>query len=102
MELHDILNGRSSGIQELFYVMEKIRANIDNYANTHKTAISDDPFLGNKEVCKLLRISPRTLQEYRDKRLIAFYKLEGKVLYKMSDIHRLLESNYHDVWKQKR
>ncbi|SHG08029.1 helix-turn-helix domain-containing protein [Dysgonomonas macrotermitis] len=102
MDIHDILNHRSSEILELFYNMEKIDENIDNYANTHEQALANGSFLGNKDVCKLLQISPRTLQDYRDKRLIAFYKLEGKVLYKMSDIFKMLENNYFDAWKQKR
>lgn len=102
MDAQDILNNRSSEILELFYNIEKISANIDNYVDSHRASLSDDPFLGNHEVCELLQISPRTLQDYRDKRLIAFYKLEGKILYKMSDIHKMLENNYYDTWKQRR
>jgi len=100
MDMSDILNSRSSEILELFYNIEKIEAHIDAYINTHKPSFWDDPFLDNRQVCKLLKISPRTLQDYRDKRLIAFYKLEGKILYKMSDIHKMLENNYYDAWKQ--
>lgn len=102
MDVHDILDNRSSEILELFYNIEKIKENIDKYATIHEQALPGDPFLGNKEVCKLLQVSPRTLQDYRDKRLIAFYKLEGKILYKMSDILKMLENNYHDAWKQRR
>lgn len=102
MDVHDILDGRSSEILELFYNIEKINANINSYAETHKPAVSGGAFLRNKEVCKLLQLSPRTLQEYRDKRLIPFYKLEGKILYKMADIQKMLENNYYDAWKNKR
>jgi len=102
MDMLDILGNRSSEILELFYNIEKIDATINEYINTHKPSFSDDPFLANRDVCKLLKVSPRTLQYYRDKRLIAFYKLEGKILYKMSDIHKMLENNYYDAWKQKR
>jgi len=101
MDVHDILDGRSSEILELFYNIEKINANINSYAEAHKSAVCT-PFLGNKDVCKLLQLSPRTLQEYRDKRLIPFYKLEGKILYKMADIQKMLEYNYYDAWKNKR
>lgn len=102
MDVHDILNSRSSEILELFLNIEKTAANMNEYENTRKLNFSDDPFLDNREVCELLQISPRTLQEYRDKRLISFYKLEGKILYKMSDIHKMLENNHYDAWKQKR
>lgn len=58
-------------------------------------------FLDNHEVCEMLHLSSRTLQDYRDKGLIAFYKLEGKILYKMSDVRKMLENNYCDAWKQR-
>lgn len=102
MNLNDILDSRSSEILELFNTIEKINTNINNHADTNQSKESESVFLGNREVCKLLQLSPRTLQDYRDKRLIAFYKLEGKILYKMSDIRKMLENNYYDAWKQKR
>lgn len=102
MNLNDILDSRSSEILELFNAIEKINTNINNYTDTDRSKESESTFLGNKDVCKLLQLSPRTLQDYRDKRLIAFYKLEGKILYKMSDIRKMLENNYYDAWKQKR
>lgn len=102
MNINDILDSRSSEILELFHNIEKININITNYSDAHKPMVSNTPFLGNKDICKLLQLSPRTLQYYRDKRLIPFYKLEGKILYKMTDIQRMLENNYYDAWKQKR
>ncbi|GHV16148.1 transcriptional regulator [Bacteroidia bacterium] len=102
MDVHDILDGRSSEILELFYTIDKIQQVIDGQVNADKPALTDGSLLDNRDVCKLLQVSPRTLQDYRDKHLIAFYKLEGKILYKMSDIHNLLEKNYYDAWKRKR
>ncbi len=102
MNVNDILDGRSSEILELFYTIDKIEKAVNEAVETAKPTLTDDPLLGNKEVCKLLQVSPRTLQDYRDKRLIAFYKLEGKVLYRLSDIRELLERHYYDAWKKKR
>ncbi|MFV0587976.1 helix-turn-helix domain-containing protein [Bacteroides reticulotermitis] len=102
MNVHDILDSRSNEIIDLFYTIDKIQQSIDKQVNEAKPLLADGPLLDNRDVCKLLQISLRTLQDYRDKRLIAFYKLEGKILYKMSDILRLLERNYYDAWKQKR
>ena len=49
-----------------------------------------------KEVCEKLYISPRTLQDYRDKRIIPYTQFAGKILYKESDLERLLEDNYKE------
>lgn len=102
MDINDILNSRSSEILELFYNIEKINTNLNKYTEAHKSILATEDFLGNKQVCKLLQLSPRTLQYYREKRLIPFYKLEGKILYKMTDIQKMLEDNYYDAWKKRR
>lgn len=39
-----------------------------------------DKWLDNDAVCRRLNISPRTLQEYRSRGLLAFYKIGGKIL----------------------
>lgn len=100
--MKDILGSHSTEIQQLFYAIETVSNNISAHIETLKTTLAAETFLSNHEVCKLLIISPRTLQDYRDKGRIAYYKLEGKILYAMSDIKRMLDKNYCDVWKLKR
>jgi hypothetical protein len=43
---------------------------------------------------QILQISPRTLQNMRDTRLLPFSKVQGKIYYKNKDIESLLENNY--------
>lgn len=51
-------------------------------------------YLSGEQVCEMLHISKRTLQQYRDDGLIPFIKLERKILFRESDIMRVLEDNY--------
>ena len=48
----------------------------------------------DREVAELLRVSRRTLQEYRNNRVLPFILLGGKVLYPESGLRELLEANY--------
>ena len=50
--------------------------------------------LTDREVAELLRVSRRTLQEYRNNRVLPFILLGGKVLYPESGLRELLEANY--------
>lgn len=50
-----------------------------------------DRFLTDEELSRLLKVSRRTLQEYRTARLIPYYIVQGKALYRESEIQNLLE-----------
>lgn len=102
MNLNDILSSNSPEIIDLFHAIEKANENITANIEEQKPMLSGEIFLDNNEVCRMLRLSSRTLQDYRDKGFIAFYKIEGKILYKISDIRSMLEQHYYDAWKQKR
>ena len=69
---------------------------IKEVAQTHKPLFGGEHFLTGKEVCERLYISPRTLQDYRDRKIIPYTQFAGKILYKASDLERLLEKNYKE------
>ena len=51
-------------------------------------------YLTDKEVIALLKVSRRTLQEYRTEHKIPYIVFGGKVLYRETDIEKLLTDNY--------
>jgi hypothetical protein len=56
--------------------------------------LGGERYLTDKEVIDLLKVSRRTLQEYRTARKIPFILFGGKVLYRETDIEKLLTENY--------
>ena len=75
--------------------LDKVNRRIKEVAQTHKPLFGGEHFLTGKEVCERLYISPRTLQDYRDRRIIPYTQFAGKILYKELDLERLLEDNYN-------
>lgn len=53
----------------------------------------EDEWRDNQDVCRLLAISLRTLQTYRDKGLIPYSQVGHKCYYKVEDIERFMEEN---------
>lgn len=51
-------------------------------------------FYTDAQLAEKLNISRRTLQEYRDSGLIAYYRLDGKILYADDDVETFLKSTY--------
>ena len=55
----------------------------------------EDVFFDNDEFMKLMNISKRTAQEWRNKKIIEFSQVGNKIYYRLSDIQKLLNDNYN-------
>ena len=88
------LNIEADDMQVVLSAISGVSKRIKEVAQTHKPLFGGEHFLTGKEVCDWLYISPRTLQDYRDKGIIPYTQIAGKILYRLSDINRLLQENY--------
>lgn len=94
METARDLNMETDEMQLVVSALRGVGKRIVEVADTHKPLFAGELFLTGKEVCERLYISPRTLQDYRDKRIIPYTQFAGKILYRLSDINQLLQKNY--------
>ena len=94
METVRDLNMDSDEMQVVLSAIRSVSKRIKDVAETYKPLFGGEHFLTGKEVCERLYISPRTLQDYRDKGIIPYTQFAGKILYKVSDLERLLEEYY--------
>ena len=81
-------------MQVVLSTISSVSRRIKEVAQTHKPLFGGEHFLTGKEVCERLYISPRTLQDYRDRKIIPYTQFAGKILYKVLDLERLLEKNF--------
>ena len=68
---------------------------VERLARDNRPPFNGERFLTDRELSGMLKISRRCLQDYRDQGRIPYIQLGGKILYRQSDIERLLEENYH-------
>ena len=79
-------------------IYEKI---ISKERNDESTTPSNDWMTG-PEVMKLLNVSSRTLQNYRDNGKVGFSVIgRRKIYYLRSSVEKLLKANYHEPFKTK-
>ena len=95
MEMAKDLNMESDEMQQVVSALRGVGKRIVEVAETHKPLFARELFLTGKEVCERLYISPRTLQDYRDRKVIPYTQIAGKILYKASDLERILKMNYN-------
>lgn len=96
MESVKDLNMEADDMQVVLSALEGMNRRIKEVAQTHKPLFGGEHFLTGKEVCEWLYISPRTLQDYRDRKVIPYTQFAGKILYKMSDLEKMLDNNYKE------
>ena len=91
---HDVsVKNALEDMKELLVLYKKV---IGNY----RPLPDGERYLTDKEVSQILKVSRRTLQEYRKDGVIPYMLLGGKVLYRESDLERILESCYHPAYKR--
>lgn len=61
-----------------------------------KTSPSDEQFLTDKEVSAWLKVSRRTLQDYRNNGMVSYYQLGGKI---QSDIEKMVMNGYRNAYR---
>ena len=90
------LNMEADDMQVVLSAISGVSKRIKEVGQTHKPLFGGEHFLTGKEVCDRLYISPRTLQDYRDRGIIPYTQFAGKILYKASDLEKILKDNYRE------
>ena len=91
---HEIIYKETPEMKQLISGIQEVSKRIREIAQTHRPLFGGEIYLMGREVCERLFVSPRTLQDYRDKGIIPYTQIAGKILYRLSDINRLLQKNY--------
>ncbi|MFZ4860912.1 helix-turn-helix domain-containing protein [Sphingobacterium sp. Mn56C] len=77
----------------------QLRYRIEDILKNYRPVMNGEIYLSGEEVCQLLHISKRTLQQYRDDQILPYIQIAGKIIYKESDILITLEQNYIGIIK---
>ena len=90
----DLLTNDNEEVIEQQQMMMQLRNRIENILKNYRPVMNGEIYLSGEDICKLLHISKRTLQQYRDDNILPYIQIGGKIIYKESDILTILERNY--------
>jgi len=85
-----VITIESEAFQQLINQIDEIKSKL----NEKKKPLSE-VWLDNQDVCELLHISKRTLQNYRDTNKLPYSQIGAKIYYKASDVEAFLNNNYN-------
>lgn len=89
----ELLDRKSAEIAQFFTALDEMLDSVSQALKNRTPHLNGEKFLTNKDVCQTLRVSLRTLQDWRDNGIIPFIQIKGKILYRESEIIKRIESN---------
>ena len=97
MTENEIITQQDPQMQIFAQLMEGTLKKLERYCATARPMLGGEVYLTGEEVCSLLRLSTRTLQDYRDNGTLAYCKIGGTILYRQRDIQAMLERHYYPI-----
>jgi len=92
---NDLITLSDERISTLFNHIKRLRESLNEIKRkADKPSFRNEIFLTDRELSEKLRVSRRTLQTYRESGRLPYYQLDGKILYKESDVQSVLDSFY--------
>ena len=82
--------------------LERLLKGIERLCADSRPALNGERYLTDKEVSHRLKLSRRTLQDYRNEGRMPYIQLGGKILYRESDIEKILEEGYREAFRFER
>ena len=79
--------------------MDRLLENMEYLTENYKPVLGGERFLTDKELSRILKISRRSLQDYRNEGKIPYIQLGGKILYRESDIEEVLKTGYREAYR---
>ncbi|MDR1356662.1 MAG: helix-turn-helix domain-containing protein [Tannerellaceae bacterium] len=96
---NQLITENNERVKSFFLSLDKLSSSFEHLFSSRKLTLNGESFYTDEELSKKLKISRRSLQDYRNEGRIPYVKLGGKILYRSSDIEKLLEEGYRDKFR---
>lgn len=95
----NILDENDLRIQSLFDTMDVTSNKLEELFEDCIPTLNGERYITDDHLQRLLHTCDRTLQDYRNKGILPFFKFTKKIMYRESDIELMLEKAYIKAWR---
>ena len=86
------------------HIVSHLNRMVDDFeriVKNYRPMLGGERFLTDKELCAKLQLSRSTLQDYCNSDIIPYIQLGGKILYRETDIEKILMANNREAYRMK-
>ena len=88
------MRGRS-----FFSSLESLSNRVEKIHDNNKPSLDGERYYTDKELAVKLKVSRRSLQDYRNNGILPYTRIGGRILYRASDIERTLMDEYREAYR---
>lgn len=92
----EVITIQSDAFNNIIDKLDSLEKKVETFYQKNASPL-EDKWLDNQDVCQLLHISKRTLQQYRTNKVLPFSQVGSKIYYKASDINEYLKKHYSEA-----
>lgn len=89
-------------VRAFFSSLEDLSKRVEKIHENSKPALDGERYYTDKELAVKLKVSRRSLQDYRNNGILPYTQIGGKILYRASDIERVLMDGYKEAYRLNR
>ncbi len=97
---NQLITENDEKVKSFFRSLERLSSLMENLFQSQNPTLNGESFYTDEELSQKLKISRRSLQDYRNGGRIPYIKLGGKILYRSSDIEKMLEEEYREIFRK--
>ena len=86
-------------ILQIYNRLKETLMRLESILKDNTPTLNGHRYIKYSELANYLKVSRRTLQEYRNNGILPYYQIGGKILYRESDIEELLEKNRQEAFQ---
>jgi len=90
-----ILTIKDDLIAETLESLRKASRKANRLMDDYKLVLHGERLMTDRELATVLRVSPRALRDYRNDGILPYIRMRGNILYKESDIEKVLKTYEH-------
>ena len=93
---HSVLTLHDEIVMRAISTLQKASRKAERLLKDYRPLLNGERLLTDVELSDILRVSRRTLQEYRNDGILPYIEMKGKCVYRESDIEQFLRTNYRN------
>ena len=86
-------------VRSFFSSLESLSNRVEKIRDNNKPSLDGERYYTDKELAVKLKVSRRSLQDYRNNGILPYTRIGGRILYMASDIERTLMDEYREAYR---